>query len=433
METDEGRVQTEDANHDTRGDTGSAAVSSSSSQGEPAAPEKGEEEEDVDHMDLFGDMESSDEEQAPVRDRRTIAPRQSEPTRPQVISTIEVPDIPKFSHGKEEVYIAKLPHFMNVEHRPFDPDTWDEEDDAATLERAGDEAVSSVQLENTLRWRSVRDENGEESKESNARLVRWSDGSFSLVLGGEFFDATVAAGPQHQYLSAQIPDPGVFQMQNRVPQIMMFRPYGVNQLVHKKLTKEIAKKHQKGIKTKSIVTMVDPEKEREALEKAEIEKVRARRRLEAKRRNASFGGRSLTSRDLEADSDDDELYTRGNTGIRQALEKYEDDFVVNDEDEDDGIDAAQFERSDDDDDEEEERREREQRDRILRAKRSDASSSRKRSTQDRDEDAAREEGKRVARDDDVRGDEEEEEEEGDMPGSRRLKKRRHIVSSEEDE
>ena len=36
--------------------------------------------------------------------------------------------------------------------------------------------VSGFQVENTIRWRSVKDENGDEMKESNARIVRWSDG-----------------------------------------------------------------------------------------------------------------------------------------------------------------------------------------------------------------------------------------------------------------
>jgi hypothetical protein len=32
------------------------------------------------------------------------------------------------------------------------------------------------QVENTIRWRIRRDEEGNEIKESNARIVKWSDG-----------------------------------------------------------------------------------------------------------------------------------------------------------------------------------------------------------------------------------------------------------------
>ena len=44
------------------------------------------------------------------------------------------------------------------------------------------------QVENTIRWRYAQDEAGNEVRESNARVVRWTDGSMSLYLGSEIFD-----------------------------------------------------------------------------------------------------------------------------------------------------------------------------------------------------------------------------------------------------
>ena len=43
-------------------------------------------------------------------------------------------------------------------------------------------------MENTIRWRWSKDKDGNDIKESNARVVRWSDGTMSLLLGGEVFD-----------------------------------------------------------------------------------------------------------------------------------------------------------------------------------------------------------------------------------------------------
>lgn len=43
-------------------------------------------------------------------------------------------------------------------------------------------------MENTIRWRTVFDKEGNAVKESNARMVKWSDGSMSLHLGSEIFD-----------------------------------------------------------------------------------------------------------------------------------------------------------------------------------------------------------------------------------------------------
>ena len=45
-----------------------------------------------------------------------------------------------------------------------------------------------LKVENTIRWREVLDEFGDKKRESNTRLVRWSDGSLSLHLGSEIFD-----------------------------------------------------------------------------------------------------------------------------------------------------------------------------------------------------------------------------------------------------
>lgn len=45
-----------------------------------------------------------------------------------------------------------------------------------------------MKVENTIRWREVFDKDGNLVKESNARIIKWSDGSMSLHLGSEIFD-----------------------------------------------------------------------------------------------------------------------------------------------------------------------------------------------------------------------------------------------------
>jgi len=54
-------------------------------------------------------------------------------------------------------------------------------------------------VENTIRWREAFDKEGNPCKESNARFIRWSDGSMSLHLGSEIFD--VYKQPLQVYLS----------------------------------------------------------------------------------------------------------------------------------------------------------------------------------------------------------------------------------------
>lgn len=98
-------------------------------------------------------------------------------------------EIPKISTdlGKA-VHFVKLPNFLSVEPRPFDPNTYEDEiDDEETLDEEG-RARLKLKVENTLRWRERFNDKGEFVKESNARFVRWSDGSLSLHLGGEIFN-----------------------------------------------------------------------------------------------------------------------------------------------------------------------------------------------------------------------------------------------------
>lgn len=45
-----------------------------------------------------------------------------------------------------------------------------------------------LRVENTIRWRYGYDKESNVIKESNARFVRWSDGSMTLHVGSEIFD-----------------------------------------------------------------------------------------------------------------------------------------------------------------------------------------------------------------------------------------------------
>lgn len=65
-------------------------------------------------------------------------------------------------------------------------------------------------VESLIRWRTVRDENGNEKRESNARFVKWDDGSIHLMIGGEVLDVKEQAltGEHHYYCARQ---PGFLQ------------------------------------------------------------------------------------------------------------------------------------------------------------------------------------------------------------------------------
>lgn len=57
-------------------------------------------------------------------------------------------------------------------------------------EQLDEEGKTRVRLkvENTIRWKYDKDSEGNVTKASNSRMVKWSDGSMSLYLGNEIFD-----------------------------------------------------------------------------------------------------------------------------------------------------------------------------------------------------------------------------------------------------
>ena len=88
-------------------------------------------------------------------------------------------EVPKISTDLgQEVNFIKLPNFLSVDCRPYDPETYEDEiDDDDCLDEEGRERLK-LKVENTIRWRIGFDEEGRAIKESNARMVKWSDGSY---------------------------------------------------------------------------------------------------------------------------------------------------------------------------------------------------------------------------------------------------------------
>ncbi|PPR85312.1 hypothetical protein GOBAR_AA35385 [Gossypium barbadense] len=60
-------------------------------------------------------------------------------------------------------------------------------------------SLKRIRLENNIvRWRTVRKKDGTTSYESNARFVRWSDGSLQLLIGNEVLDISVQEAQHDQ-------------------------------------------------------------------------------------------------------------------------------------------------------------------------------------------------------------------------------------------
>ncbi|KAJ9475382.1 RNA polymerase-associated protein LEO1 [Pseudozyma hubeiensis] len=114
------------------------------------------------------------------------------------VAHLALPQLPV--RRTKEHWLARIPHFLRYVTTPFDADNWDDEQEEKMLLEEGFNsgfgndvgAASLLRTSNTIRWRYTDqvDEDGAKVPESNARIVRWSDGTMSLQVGSELFDIT---------------------------------------------------------------------------------------------------------------------------------------------------------------------------------------------------------------------------------------------------
>ncbi|GLI70504.1 hypothetical protein VaNZ11_015410 [Volvox africanus] len=210
-----------------------------------------------------------------------------------------------------DVYLLREA-LIGVEPTPFDPDTFAGEEEIFT----DDKGITKIKpVDRTkIRWRYVarRGVDGSEElvPESNARFVRWSDGSLQLLLGDEVFDVVTAdISQQHAYMVAYS---GVVQGQAALTHKMGFRLATLNSKLYARMREEVDKRTVKVKRVQQHVEALDPGKEKERRAKEAEELLRNRAQLEARqqrtmaRYSGPGGGRSrgrpqLNTRFLEED------------------------------------------------------------------------------------------------------------------------------------
>ncbi|GAQ82848.1 Leo1-like protein [Klebsormidium nitens] len=199
----------------------------------------------------------------------------------------------------ENLVVLRSSNILTVEPKRFDPDTFDE--DEVYLDEKG---LKRVRLDdNIARWREVLDADGNVKRESNARFVKWSDGTWQLMIGTEVLNMQKQsmAGDQAQ-LFVKHPR-GLLQGQGKLVWKMRLMPSSLDSKSHRKLTQLVDSKHKKVYKVKTVATTVDPEKEKLAREKAEQDRVEASENLARRqdRHMRKFAGEYDTySRDRDA-------------------------------------------------------------------------------------------------------------------------------------
>ncbi|KAF5362420.1 hypothetical protein D9756_002435 [Leucocoprinus leucothites] len=380
------------------------------------------EEQDEEMADLFGNEDEeepkpdrsaaasptasgpeSDRLPTPERERRQALEYEEDEIPPDTGEVVKEADvsfpnlpIPKSSDGNN--WVIRMPNFVKMDTKPFHPDTYlgPEEEDSMQAESLREKSMTiKLKVENTVRWRWIKDANGLDKRQSNSRIIRWSDGTLSLLLGKELFDITqsidTSAGIPRQvagtstsqsqsqlqqsqsqtpglksqgltYLVAQHKRSQVLQSEAVVTGYMSLRPTGMQSETHRMLVRAVGQKHSKVARLRMAPDpTMDPERDLKELAKQSAKKSRRKndiddfgsgRRRRQSRRTTDTG--ALWSSDEDAggeydnydDEDDDGAGSSTRKGKRKAATKertktgedyQEDDFVVADSSDEEGV------------------------------------------------------------------------------------------------
>ncbi|KAH7729256.1 Leo1-like protein [Aphelenchoides avenae] len=250
--------------------------------------------EGVQKSDLFGESSSSGDEQDKEADNteEIVGPRlyadpdeEEEPETEDTAPTLIEIDMARCQAdlGSEGPLFVKLPNFLTVEPKPFDAEVYENEVEDEEQQDEEGRTRLKLKVENTIRWRYSKDEQGNETRESNAKVVRWSDGTMSLYLGNEIFDIQRQPVMDFNHLFVR-QGPGL-QGQSVFKDKLVFRPHSTETLTHRKVTMTMADKSNRTQKVK-VMTDVgrNPETEKQQLIRREEEKLRANARRESQQR-----------------------------------------------------------------------------------------------------------------------------------------------------
>ena len=267
---------------------------------------------------------------------------------------------------------------------PYDPSEGDFEETAVTARRTnvlgirGDgawrrDASTAEDADaalNVIRYR-IDPVTGE--VETNARFVRWGDGTTHLVIGDEHLRVTERATAEGADSVLYARKPGAMEARKRLRTKMTFAPASLESKTHRALSRRVDKAHgSRATRTRQHVSRVDPEREKEAVDAALVKA--EREQLALKRKQEKMMRDDRESRHQSMRGYTESYYERrddGDGGAEDA-EKMDADFLEADEDVggaaergEDASDAADQGNADDDDDDDDDAAPKERRKRAL--------------------------------------------------------------------
>ncbi|KAI5805895.1 Leo1-like protein-domain-containing protein [Geopyxis carbonaria] len=342
-----------------------------------------EEEEEAGGEDLFGDGSDAELEKRELDDAELESPAPKSPSlEPERFVEVNLPRHPGPKAGSDgHLYLMKIPDHLAFEPVLFDPHRF-------TMPKLPEESSVSAYTAATTSIRVRRDPKDPEKLQSNARIIRWSDGSLSLQVASSpnLYDLpgkSLAPDPNkpHSYEPTQdahtyLLDPHeaagtlrVIGQATKSLSVVSASASMVSDQSIQRLQGEIATalSARAGGRRNPLemTTMKDPEAERKEAEKIAKEKERAARKLENQKRRArerdplgmeAAGRRKYNQVTGTRSKRDSPPITTGRGRIREDEYDLEDEFIEGSDEEPELEDESEEE-----EEEEEERRPRRER------------------------------------------------------------------------
>ncbi|RPB05347.1 hypothetical protein L873DRAFT_1825136 [Choiromyces venosus 120613-1] len=336
--------------------------------------EEEEEEEDGD-KDLFGDDDDDEPEKKDLSDAESPASNDPGNDEQQTFRSIDV-SLPRHAcpeQGNDDLYLMRIPSTVNFQQQIFYPENF-------TMPKATEDSAVSPYTLATTTIRVRKSPANPSVLQSNARVVKWSDGSLSLQIASSpnLYDLTSkplappqisktydAAQDSHTYLLTTHESAGMLRFIGHVNNHLNLLPTSTSQANAEAVNRLQERLYQaqstrgargRGAQTLELTDMRDPEAERKEAEKQHRDKEKLAKKAEAKKARASRNGpgadedsraaaRRSYPRNSHTTRSKRDSPPIGGKGGRSKEDEYdlEDDFVEKSEDEEDGMEESEDE------------------------------------------------------------------------------------------
>ncbi|KAJ7288411.1 RNA polymerase II-associated protein [Mycena rebaudengoi] len=301
----------------------------------------GNEEQDQKPDNLASPAPSSDNLSTSERERRKAQEYEEDDAPPEITvevreALVEFPNIPVPKSSNGDNWVIRVPNFVKVDPKP----------ESQQAESLREKSMSiKLKVENTVRWRWTKDADDRDIRQSNSRIIRWSDGTMSLRLGKELFD-----------INQSIDTSGAKSFGASQSQASQCCKSEALSETHRMLVRAVGQKHNKVARLRMAPDpTTDPEREKLELMKQNARKSKRKADSEDggrhRRSSRKSRGASVWSDDDDDDvgpryaSDDEEEDGAGSSGRRSKIRSPDDDkkenadyqrdgFVVDSDDED---------------------------------------------------------------------------------------------------